>query len=151
MGPAVVQLATTQAALVVHLVKNDGRFSRACIPLLEAILKDDRIVKTGCGIDDDMLTLRERFKGLEAYGRFELGGICPIVPGELVGLKRLTAMLLGLHLPKSKRLAASGWSQVPLSPAQITYSARDAWAGAAIAARLADRKCSPTDSFDNSY
>ncbi|GKY91010.1 hypothetical protein MPSEU_000073800 [Mayamaea pseudoterrestris] len=138
LGPATVQIATTRAALVIQLVKPDGRFSQACVPLLEAILKDEKIVKVGCAIDDDMLALRSRFHGLEAFGRLELSGVCATEPGQSVGLKRLTDMILGLDLPKSRRLAASDWSQVPLSPAQIAYGARDAWAGAAIAAKLAE-------------
>lgn len=138
LGPATVQVATSRAAMVIHLVKPDGRFSQACIPLLEAILNDDRIIKAGCGIDDDMLALRQRCSRLEAYGRYELGRVLATTPGEKVGLKRLSALLLGLTLPKPKSLATSDWSRVPLSFSQIAYSARDAWAGAAAATKLGE-------------
>ena len=131
-GPATVQLATPEASLVVHLARNTGRPSKACIPILEAVLRDERIIKAGCGVDQDMLELRRKFRGLEARSRLELGGIGASDKGETLGLRKLAASILGVDLPKSRRLATSNWSQVPLTEAQVAYSARDAWAAAAI-------------------
>jgi ribonuclease D len=54
-----------------------------------------------------------------------------------VGLQRLTSSILGVDLGKTKKQAMSDWSQVPLTDAQLIYSARDAWAGAAIVTELA--------------
>lgn len=42
-------------------------------------------------------------------------------------------------LEKSKRLVISNWARNPLSNEQIAYSARDAWAGAAIVEELGRR------------
>jgi 3'-5' exonuclease len=65
-----------------------------------------------------------------------------------VGLKTLAAEILGVRLVKSTRLAASDWSRLPLTPAQIAYSARDAWTSAAIVAELTSRSSlSLLDSF----
>ena len=68
-------------------------------------------------VDDDMLELRQRWKRLEARSRVDLGGIGS-TGGELRGLKKLTGSILGFDLPKSRRMAISNWSQVPLSDAQ---------------------------------
>lgn len=136
-GPAVIQLATPTNALVIHLAKASGRPSRACAPLIESVLRNEHVVKAGCAIDQDFIELHGKWKGLEAKSRFDLGGISGD-KGNVAGLRTLCANLLHLDLPKSKRLSMSdcSWSQLPLTDAQITYCARDAWAGAAIASEL---------------
>lgn len=85
-----------------------------------------------------MLELRQRWSTLEARSRLDLGGVGASGHRRL-GLKQLSRSILGVDLPKSRRLAMSDWSQVPLTKALVAYSARDAWAGAAIVATLADR------------
>jgi hypothetical protein len=129
-------LATTEAALVVHLARRNGRQSRACEPIIHAVLSDSDIVLAGCSIDQDLQELRSHWKGLEAHSRLDLGFVNGDKTTITVGLKQLTRIILGLNLVKSKRLATSNWSQVPLTERQIAYSARDAWVGAAIASRL---------------
>jgi len=131
----VVQLATPTHALVVHLAKPSGRPSRACAPLIESVLRNEHIVKAGCAIDHDFIELHEDWEGLEARSRFDLGGMSGD-KGSVAGLQSLCANFLGLDLPKSKRLAMSDWSQLPLADTQLMYCARDAWAGAAVAAEL---------------
>jgi len=53
------------------------------------------------------------------------------------GLQGLCRAILGVDLPKDKIDSASDWTQFPLTDDQITYAARDAWAGVAIATKLA--------------
>ncbi len=53
------------------------------------------------------------------------------------GLRGLCEFVLGVDLPKEKDTCASDWTRFPLSDDQITYAARDAWAGATIATKLA--------------
>lgn len=143
VGPATVQLSTIDACLVVQLARKSGRPSKACGPILDAVIGDKSIIKAGCGIDDDLIELREQWSGLEGRSRLELGGV-GASRGETLGLKRLMKHVFGLHLAKSKRLATSNWSQVPLDESQLVYCARDAWAGAAIADKLA---CLDPDTF----
>lgn len=119
-----------------HLTRRNGRPSKACAPILEAILGDSSIVKAGTGIDQDMVELWECWRGLQARSRLDIGGIGSS-RGSTTGLQRLTTSILGVNLKKSKKQAVSDWSQVPLTDAQLSYSARDAWAGAAIVAELA--------------
>lgn len=119
-----------------HLCRKNGRqSSAACVPVIDSVLRDPNVVITGCGLEDDLIDLHHHFRGLEARTRLELG-LVGATRGRTTGLKTLTRFLLGLQLPKSKRIAMSDWSQVPLSKRQILYSARDAWAGAAIADKL---------------
>lgn len=53
------------------------------------------------------------------------------------GLRGLCEFVLGVDLPKEKDTCASDWTMFPLRDDQITYAARDAWAGATIATKLA--------------
>jgi hypothetical protein len=140
VGPVTVQLATTDACLVVHLLRKTGRPSMAAVPILEAVLSDDTIIKAGVGIEEDMMELCQSWGRLEATSRLNLGGIVgPTVSKnneETTGLKRLCKAILGVDLPKSRRLAEGDWGHVPLATREIAYCARDAWAGAAIANEL---------------
>ena len=122
-----------------HLTRPSGRPSKACQPLLEAVLRDESIVKAGCGIDLDLLELRSIWPSLEAKSRFDLGGLRSDIKDNAPGLKTLAAVVLGLNLPKSRRLATSDWSHFPLTIEQVTYGARDAWVGAAVVEELTQR------------
>ena len=68
------------------------------------------------------------------------------------GLQGLCEFVLGVDLPKERNTCASDWTRFPLSDEQITYAARDAWAGAAIATKLAsmDVESINTNLSDNS-
>eukprot|EP00980_Cylindrotheca_fusiformis_P031694 scaffold26800_cov127-Cylindrotheca_fusiformis.AAC.1 len=137
---ATVQLATTDSCLVVHLVRGrSGQHSHACSPVLKSVLDDKQYVKAGCGIDEDMMDLYNLWGDLDAKSRLDLGAIGR-ERNERLGLKALTAQVVGVDLPKSKSLTLSDWTAVPLTEPQIAYSARDAWAGAAIARKLAQEK-----------
>jgi len=139
-GPVAIQFATPDACLVVHLLRQSGHPSRACLPILESILMDDRIIKAGVGIDKDLMELRRKWGLVEAKSRFELGGIgVDGFDGKPVGLKRLSKSILSVDLPKNNVLACSNWNRMPLTRQQISYSARDAWSSAAIVKELAAR------------
>jgi hypothetical protein len=121
-------------------VRGSGRHSQACTPILKAIIRDEQFIKAGCALDNDVLELHDLWNGrLEAKSRLDLGGIDGnIKNNQRRGLKTLAKYILGVHLPKPKAQALSDWSHVPLTEHQISYSARDAWAGAAIASKLAE-------------
>lgn len=139
-GPCTVQLATTDACLVVHLFRKSGSPSIASAPILQAVLTDATIIKAGVGIDKDLIELCHAWGGLEARSRLNLGGIGVGRTGkETTGLKRLSKAILHVDLQKSRKLAAGNWNQIPLSDKQIAYCARDAWAGAAIVEELKAR------------
>jgi len=133
---ATVQLATTDSCLVVHLIRrSSGKHSWACAPILKAVLCDERFIKVGCALEEDFMDLYDLWGGLDGKSRFDLGLLGG--RGNQFGLKGLSKNILDLDLPKPKEIAKSDWSTLPLSEDQIIYSARDAWAGVAIAERLA--------------
>lgn len=132
---ATVQLATTDSCLVIHLARRSGKHSQACAPILKAVLCDEQFVKAGCALDEDLISLYELWNGLDAKSRFDLGFLGS--RSNRYGLKSLTKGLLGVDLPKPREVMLSDWSMIPLNEHQIIYSARDAWAGAAIANQLA--------------
>jgi len=146
---AVVQMATPSHAIVVQLAKASNKPSADCLDVLQyMVLENDRILKAGCGIEDDMANLFHLYEGvgcslLQANSRLELGGVGSSHVGHTVGLKTLTGRVLGLDLPKPKRIIRSHWGRVPLSQTQVTYGARDAWAACAIVHELArmDPRC----------
>jgi hypothetical protein len=138
-GPATVQIAVADAALVVQLVDGNGNPSDASVSIMQAFLADTSIIKAGVGIDQDMLELYREWGGTgEIKSRFDIGGIGG-KSGRTVALKTLTQAVINVELQKSKKLAVSNWGQVPLRDAQIAYCARDAWAAAAVMENLAER------------
>jgi 3'-5' exonuclease len=141
LGPAVVQLATIESVMVVHLTCPTRRriIRSSLVPqlLVDKVLLDPSIVKVGCGIDMDMVELRAIAHSVEARSRLDLGWTCATSRQTTPGLKTLAEEILGLDLPKSVHVATSDWTQFPLSVEQISYAAYDAWAGVAIAHRLA--------------
>jgi len=139
---AVVQLSTPTQAIVIQFTKKTGRPCTACYDVLRCmVLENDLVIKAGCGIEDDMIHLFNLYERdcslLQATSRLELGGVGARDPGHTVGLKSLTAAVLGLELPKPKRLVRSDWARMPLTYNQVVYAARDAWAAAAVVQRLA--------------
>eukprot|EP00536_Pseudo-nitzschia_multiseries_P010051 jgi/Psemu1/288865/fgenesh1_pg.295_\ len=146
-GPATIQLSTVSEALVLQIAQ-DGHgpiYEQTGLPdFVHDVLRDDTIIKTGLAIDDDMVELYRWCRDLGASDdrlswalsgslrRFDMGGIGSSKPGSTVGLARLVAGVLGVALPKSKKLARSHWSGVPLGIPEVDYAARDAWAAAAV-------------------
>lgn len=112
------------------------------------MLRNPHIVKAGCSIDDDLLDLREkRWPNLEARSRLDLSGLRSSGSGSDEttttttttggpGLKRLAQTVLGLDLPKKRKISASDWSRMPLTEEQVVYAARDAWVAAAVVDQL---------------
>lgn len=133
-----MQLATPDSCLVVHLVRGrSDQQSSACSPILKSVLHDKHFIKAGCAIDEDMMDLYNLWGDFDANSRLDLGAIGR-EHSDRLGLKALTAKVIGVDLPKPKSLTLSDWSMVPLTERQIVYGARDAWAGAAIAHKLAE-------------
>lgn len=128
--PATIQMSSPYSSLVIHLT------DKKVLPPLQAMLSDETILKVGVGIDEDMLELYRWDATLNARGRFDVAGIGPGSKRTRMGLQKIVRALVGVELPKSKKVAMSDWSQVPLSSQQLVYASRDAWAGAAVMENL---------------
>ena len=165
-GPATIQLSTVSESLVLQIAQDQYGpiYDQTVLPeFIHDILNDHNIIKTGVGIDEDMIELyrwcrdlgvSEKHLSWATCGdggnssststslstpplrRFDIGGIGSTKPGGTIGLARLVAGVLGVRIPKSSKLARSHWSAAPLRIKEVDYAARDAWAAAAILHRL---------------
>jgi len=147
-GPATVQISVVDAALVLQIAQEDTGPCLDLVPFLSDILSDPSILKTGVGIDQDMMELMKwpaenhsngSVLWQDMVGRLDLGGIGGR-PGTTQSLKTLGEIFCGVDLVKDKRLARSNWARAPrISMRQIAYAARDAWVASAVLEELARR------------
>ncbi len=152
-GPATLQLSTSKSALVLQVSQDGvGPIHEGGLPkFLHDLLENPNIIPVGVGIDDDLVELYRWCleHGDDCAGpawgsksgpvamRFDIGGIGSKKAGSTKGLARLVAGVLGVVLPKSKKLARTHWSrEPPLAKREVAYAARDAWAAAAILEKL---------------
>jgi hypothetical protein len=158
-GPATLQLASADGAcLVVHLahVKRKNCFVSTTsggvqdapesagtgnrfqgLDDLDEVLQDTRVLKAGVGINLDAIDLWREHR-LAVAARFDIGGIgVPRGGNRVQSLQKLAEMVSGFTLHKSKTLAMSDWSAVPLTQRQLEYAAADAFAAASVVDTLA--------------
>ena len=117
--PCLVQAATARAVYLFQLSRVD------VIPVINELLAEARIVKTGVGLAHDLQKLKEVFP-FTVNNTVDLGVIARRRGLGQSGVRNLAGMLLGFRIPKGNR--TSNWAAPQLSPAQITYAATDAWA-----------------------
>lgn len=132
---ATLQLSTAHTAYVFQLSGMRGRFPTS----LAALLQDEGILKTGLNIGNDALKLRRDF-GIRTAGLVDLGklaGQCLSHGNRAWNLADLVAETTGRRLPKELRM--SDWEATRLSPEQLTYAARDAYASWLVCTRLLTR------------
>lgn len=140
-GPSVIQLATTTSSLVIHVASIGNGSAESCPLALRAVLSDTSIIKAGVSIRGDALALhrwsddhgnKSKQERICLRSRLDLGGLAGGRNATPAGLQRLTTNVLGLHLPKSRKIVLSDWDRRVLTAEQIVYAARDAWTAAAI-------------------
>ncbi len=94
-------------------------------PELRNFLEDERILKVGAGLLDDMRRLRQ-------ITRFQPGGFLDLQKYveafsiESKSLKKMVAIVLGYKISKSQQM--SNWEADELTGQQQKYAATDAWA-----------------------
>jgi len=118
--PALIQLAAPDRIFLIQL---------AFAPFgerLASFLSDEKILKVGVGIWDDMRDLG-RLYPFEGAGAVDLGDLARALKLPTQGLRNMAANLLGWRISKGSR--CSNWSLPDLSPRQIAYAATDAWIG----------------------
>ena len=124
---SLVQFAGGRAAYIMQL-----RHLPSCAPLRK-IFCDERIIKAGVDIPQDILKLQEHIGGdYKGFVDVSLGA-------KQAGLKNfslrgLAAILLGVRISKGMRV--SNWARDTLQPSQIKYAATDAWISRELYLRL---------------
>ena len=117
-GISLLQLSSGDRAFLFR-VKRMGLPQELC-----SILADEKILKIGAAVSDDI-------KGLQKRGGFTPGGFVDLQKiGWEYGIrdkavKKLAANILGIRISKTQQL--SNWEADKLSEAQQKYAATDAW------------------------
>ncbi len=128
---ALLQLAVPNFALLI-------RVNLSGLPTsLVRYLEDDRFIKVGAAIRDDI-------KGLKRYFPFEPKGFIDlqtIVNGygiHELSVRKMAAIVLGERVSKSQQL--SNWEAELLTESQMQYAATDAWASRQIYMKLINNR-----------
>jgi ribonuclease D len=117
-GVALLQLSGPDRAFLFRINKM-GMHRRLC-----NLLADERIIKVGAAIHDDI-------RGLQKLREFEPGAFVDLQ--KIVweygirdkSVKKMTAIILGFRISKTQQL--SNWEAETLSESQCKYAATDAW------------------------
>ncbi len=130
---SLIQFAGSRAVYIIQL-----RPLPSCAPLRK-LFSDERIIKAGVDIPQDILKLQERVGG--EYKNF----VDVSLGAKQAGLKNfslrgLAAILLGVRITKGMRV--SNWARDTLLPSQIKYAATDAWISRELYLRL-QHPCKP--------
>ncbi len=115
---ALLQLASSDHAFLFRLnkLKLNGQIRK--------ILSDENIIKVGVAIRDDLIALKKR-KTFSPHSFVELQDLVKKYGIQNYSLQKLSAIVLGVRISKSKRL--SNWESEILNEAQLKYAATDAW------------------------
>ena len=116
--PALVQVATARAVYLFQLRRAEGH------PVIAALLSEERTVKAGISLRDDLRALKKVF-AFEERNMLDLGLAARRAGLAQTGVRNLAGMFLGSRIPKGTK--TSNWAARELSPAQIAYAATDAW------------------------
>lgn len=125
--PALLQLATKERAFLFRLKQFE------LPPELGDFLGDDRILKAGVGIRDDLIGLG-KILSFEPKGFVDLSLEARKRGLAEEGLRPLTARVLGYRLLKGSKI--TNWERTDLSEGQLLYAAFDAVVGLLIYEKL---------------
>jgi ribonuclease D len=128
---ALLQLATNEKAFLFRL--NKIRFNGP----IRKILADSTIVKVGAAIRDDLKALNNK-NAFVPQSFIELQEMVKKYGIQSFSLQKLSAIILGIRISKSKRL--SNWEAETLNEAQQKYAATDAWVAYEVYKKLINSK-----------
>lgn len=100
---------------------------------LQQLLANQAVIKVGIGIDNDLPELKKLHRFVPA-GFVDLNKVVTSLGFINTGAKKLTALILGYRLSKTKQ--TSNWESEILTPGQLSYAAIDAWVCREIYLRL---------------
>ena len=128
---SLMQISTDEACFLFRLNRID-------IPqILEDFLADEKIMKIGVSLKDDLGALQKR-KEIHTANFFDLQSFVGKFGIEDVSLQKIYAILFNKKIAKNQRL--SNWEAKELSEPQKKYAALDAWACLRIYNQLKQNK-----------
>jgi len=129
-GPHLVQLATLETAWLFQTATPAG--NALAITVLKPVLEDERVLKVGFGLGDDVKRLKSKF-GIGLRNVLDLSTALRR-RGERnpLGAKSAVERFFGQRLQKSKRITTTNWALPRLSDKQLQYAADDAHAALKI-------------------
>jgi len=129
-GPHLVQLATLETAWLFQTATPAG--NALAVTVLKPVLEDERVLKVGFGLGDDVRRLKSKF-GIELRNVLDLSTALRR-RGERnpLGARSAVERFLGQRLQKSKRITTTNWALPRLSDKQLQYAADDAHAALKI-------------------
>jgi len=124
---ALLQLSSSDKAFLFRLnkIRLNGQIRK--------ILSDNTIIKVGVAIKDDLNALKRK-SNFTPQSFIELQEMVKKYGIQSFSLQKLSAIVLGLRISKSKRL--SNWEADILNEAQIKYAATDAWVSLEVYKKL---------------
>lgn len=117
---SLLQLSTRDTAYLIRL--NELGFPIQA----KALLENANIVKVGAAVRDDIKALKKRDPNFTPESFFDLNEELRRVGFLNVGVRNLSAMVLGIRISKSEQV--SNWEAPALTEKQLLYAATDAWA-----------------------
>jgi ribonuclease D len=121
-GPHVAQFATASKAFIFQLSHPH------CRPTLDEVLASSAVQKVGFGLASDRVQIRKKL-GIEAKALIDLDTIFREQGyRHTAGVRAAVAIVLNQNFQKSKRVTTTNWSLPHLTPAQLLYAAKDAYA-----------------------
>ncbi|HEX8060905.1 MAG TPA: 3'-5' exonuclease [Cyclobacteriaceae bacterium] len=124
---ALMQIALPEQVFLVRI-----KFTGITQDIID-FLENDKILKAGVGVRDDIKALQV-LKKFTPAGFVELADMARIAGLEVESVKKLTALLLGFRISKSAQ--TSNWEAERLDSKQVSYAATDAWVCLNIYRRL---------------
>lgn len=125
---ALIQLATLDTAYLIRI--NKIGFPRE----VKRILENPDIVKIGAAVRDDLKGLKKLSPTFKPSSFFDLNEELKKVGFLNVGVRNLSAMVMGIRISKSEQV--SNWEADDLTEKQELYAATDAWACLAVFRKL---------------
>ena len=121
-GPHVLQFSTASKAFIFqsHVV--------ASRPVIMELLKSEKLVKIGFGLDGDLHQISQRF-GIRPASIVDLDrSFRQLGYRNPIGAKSAVAIYFNRKLQKSKSITTSNWAARELNESQLIYAANDAYA-----------------------
>ena len=131
---SLLQLSTQKEAYLFRI--NTTGFNGS----LTKLLNNPKVIKAGVGIRDDLRGLKQ-LNNFVPKGFIELQEMAPKYGIDVLSLKNLAGLLLGIRVSKRQRL--SNWEAQELSEGQILYAATDAWVSLEIYNKMKELKPAP--------